>query len=204
MIWHIKPRKWQWCWNIFERKVTFWIDILKWLPWTAILLKDMQVSLAHIGGPDCSETWDPFGCVQSLSMPDSFVMSLNFAASDCCAEANGTMLRLMVYAATEGHEWVRGSTTAKDHAVVCDAVVWPPNLMRILWSGMMTEAMLNSVDTGKLALLFSVHSTVVCWVWESLSNASPATTQLSSFHAFCHECRQRNTHPLLEAWPLGI
>lgn len=137
-------------------------------------------------------------------MPDSFVMSSNFAASDCYAEANGTMLRLMVYAATEGHEWVRGSTTAKDHAVVCAAVVLPPNLMKILWSGMMTEAMLKSVDTGKLALLFSVHSTVVCWVWESLSNASPATTQLSSFHAFCHECRLRNTHPLLEAWPLGI
>lgn len=71
----------------------------------------------------------------------------------------------------------------------CDIDVLPPKPKRILWSGMIPEAMWMSMDTGGLALPLLVHSTVVqvvAWTRESLP------TPCSSHHP-----------ALLSAWLLS-
>lgn len=89
-------------------------------------------------------------------------------------------MRVMVYVATEGHEWVRSPNTAKGHVDACDVDVLSPKTM---WSGRMPEAILMSLDTGELTLPLGAHRE---WLEHGKVCPHPALpiTQLSSVHFF--------------------
>lgn len=51
-------------------------------------------------------------------LPDALVMPLGFAASRSHADVSG-IVTMGVQEATEGHEWVSGPDSVKDHVDVC-------------------------------------------------------------------------------------
>lgn len=63
------------------------------------------------------------------------------------------MLKPVVYAAAEGHEWVGGPGTARGHVGVS---LWSVLPRKPTWSGLLPEAMLMSMGSGELALFILV------------------------------------------------